>query len=123
MKSGFQPIYERLAAIMKQHEGGSFKGGPYGKRPDSYQLVGPPSKLTHGRPAWFGAVVMGKAYVSYHLIPVYMYPDLLKGVSPQLRQHMQGKSCFNFKTADDTLFAELETLTRQSFARFQTASL
>jgi hypothetical protein len=40
----------------------------------------------------------GKSYVSFHLIPVYMFPDLLKGLSPALEKRMQGKSCFNFKT-------------------------
>jgi hypothetical protein len=32
-----------------------------------------------------------------------------------LRAHMQGKSCFNFKAVDETLFGELERLTAESF--------
>jgi hypothetical protein len=32
---------------------------------------------------------------------------------------MQGKSCFNFKVADKTLFAELDDLTSRGFARFR----
>ena len=46
---------------------------------------------------WFGAVKIGKAYVSYHLMPLYMNEPLARTVSPQLKKHMQGKSCFNFK--------------------------
>jgi hypothetical protein len=34
-------------------------------------------------------------------------PKLLEGCSQQLRARMQGKSCFNFKTVDEALFAEL----------------
>jgi hypothetical protein len=52
-----------------------------------------------GQPMWFGAVKIGKAYVSYHLMPLYMNAPLTKSVSPVLKKHMQGKSCFNFKGA------------------------
>lgn len=115
-------MYEKLKAIMQPHESDVFKGGPYGKRPDSYCLVGPPSQVTHGQPAWFGGVVMGKTYVSYHLIPVYIWPDLLADVSPELKQHMQGKSCFNFKNVDEKLFKELADLTAKGFKKFKTIS-
>jgi hypothetical protein len=68
---------------------------------------------------FFGAVKIGKRYVGFHLMPVYAYPDLLDGISPELRQRMQDKSCFNFTKPDDTLFAELERLTAPGFRRFQ----
>jgi len=66
----------------------------------------------------FGAVRMGKAYVSFHLIPVYCCPDLLDGLTPELKKHMQGKSCFNFKTVDEKLFKELAKVTKAGCARF-----
>jgi hypothetical protein len=65
-----------------------------------------------GQPMWFGGVRSGKAYVSYHLMPVYSHPALLQSLSPALRRRMQGKSCFNFKKPDPDLMAELEALTR-----------
>ena len=52
------------------------------------------------QPMWFGGVRSGKAYVSYHLMPVYSHPALLEAISPALRRRMQGKSCFNFKAPD-----------------------
>jgi hypothetical protein len=67
---------------------------------------------------FFGAVRMGKAYVSFHLMPVYAFPDLLESMSPELKKHMQGKSCFNFKTVDEKLFKEVTKLTRAGCARF-----
>ena len=42
---------------------------------------------------------------------VYFEPALLKGISPELKKRMQGKSCFNFKTVDKALFKELGELT------------
>jgi hypothetical protein len=66
---------------------------------------------------FFGSVQIKKNYVSFHLMPVYMYPDLLKHISPELRKHMQGKSCFNFKKIETSLFEELSQLTKQGFER------
>jgi hypothetical protein len=64
---------------------------------------------------WFGAVRLGKAYVSFYLMPVYGEPRLLAGMSPELRKRMQGKSCFNFTHVDEALFAELTSLTKRGF--------
>jgi hypothetical protein len=50
-------------------------------------------------------------------MPIYMYPDLLDSISPELKKHMQGKSCFNFKKMDETLFLELDELTHHSVER------
>ena len=43
-------------------------------------------------------------------MPVYVDPGLLDDVSPELRKRMQGKSCFNFTSVDEPLFAELGDL-------------
>jgi hypothetical protein len=72
-----------------------------------------------GYPGYFGGVKVGKRYVSYHLMPVYAFPELLDGVPAQLLKRMQGKSCFNFTTVDDTLFAELRQLTRRGYGAFE----
>ena len=66
-----------------------------------------------GQPMWFGAVKLGKAYVSYHLMPLYMNGPLAKTVSPQLKKHMQGKTCFNFKVPPPAeVLEELRRLTK-----------
>ena len=56
---------------------------------------------------------LGKSYVSYYLMPVYATPSLVASMSPELRKRMQGKACFNFKSVDEPLFAELDALTGQ----------
>jgi hypothetical protein len=68
---------------------------------------------------WFAGVRLGKAYVSYYLMPVYVEPSLLDDISPELRRRMQGKSCFNFRSVDEDLFAELAELTRRGYERSQ----
>jgi hypothetical protein len=46
-------------------------------------------------------------------MPVYVNPKLLDDISPGLLKRMQGKSCFNFKDIDKTLFKELSKLTKR----------
>ena len=70
---------------------------------------------------FFAAVRVGKAYVSFHLMPVYACADLLNAMSPELKKRMQGKSCFNFKTTDEKLFKELAKLTNEGFKKFNDA--
>jgi hypothetical protein len=60
---------------------------------------------------------LGKRYVSFHLMGVYAAPELLGDMSPELRRRMQGKSCFNFSTVDETLFGELAALTARAIPR------
>lgn len=70
-----------------------------------------------GQPMWFGAVKLGKAYVSFHLMPLYMSPALEKEISPELKKRMQGKTCFNFKTIPSPeLIGDLRRLTAAAFA-------
>lgn len=52
-------------------------------------------------------------------MPVYMFPGLLAGISPELKRRMQGRSCFNFRQLDDRLMVELRQLTKKSFNRFK----
>jgi hypothetical protein len=70
------------------------------------------------QPLWFAGVRKGKAYVSYHLIPIYACPELAKGMSPDLKKRMQGKDCFNFKKVDAKLFKELGQLTKSGLEKF-----
>lgn len=77
----------------------------------------------NGKPLFFAAVIMGKAHVSYHLMPVYWEPALLKGISRELKRRMQGKSCFNFNEPKPALFRELSRLTAKGFALYRSRNL
>ncbi len=71
------------------------------------------------KPLFFGAVQIKKAYVSFHLMPIYVKPELLEGLSPELKARMQGKSCFNFAASDKALFKELAALTKAGYASYK----
>jgi hypothetical protein len=68
---------------------------------------------------FFAAVKRRKADVAFHLMPVYVRPQLLDSLSPELRKRMQGKSCFNFAKGGGALFVELSTLTAKGFESFR----
>ena len=108
-------VFDRLAAIFAPYRSTLLAKSD---EPGNLYLETPPS-AAYPSGLFFGAAKIGKRYVSFHLMPVYVHPDLLQGISPELQKRMQGKSCFNFTRSDDALFGELETLTAAGFARFQ----
>ena len=71
------------------------------------------------KPLFFGAVQMKKSYVSFHLMPVYVRPELLASASPELKARMQGKSCFNFAAVEPALIKELAALTKAGYASYK----
>ena len=115
----FQPVFGELKKLLEPYAG-TLK--PHSKAGD-YQLIGPPTPRSQGREVWFGAVQIKKNYVSYHLMAVYAFPDLLDDVSPELKKRMQGKSCFNFKAVDKALLKELGALTKKGYQRFKKEGL
>lgn len=73
-----------------------------------------------GQPLFFGSVRTGKAYVSFHLLPLYMSEPLTRMVTPALKKRMQGKACFNFKTAPEAeLIADLKALIEASLRQWK----
>ncbi|HQJ52583.1 MAG TPA: hypothetical protein PKW05_12485 [Anaerolineae bacterium] len=109
-------VRDRLIAILKPYEHGSLtltvtRGWDYG-------LAGPPTHESIRKAVWFAGVKTTKKYVSYYLMPVYAFPDLLERISPGLRKRMQGKSCWNFRVIDEALLAELAVLTESAYQRY-----
>src|SRR6266699_5061384 len=117
-KNNFAPTFQKLKAILE----------PYASKlivvhdTDSNYYLDTKHVMKNKHRLFFGAVRLGKAYVSFHLMPVYACVDLLSEISPELKKHMQGKSCFNFKNPDAGLFKELARLTKAGFARFNDPS-
>jgi hypothetical protein len=112
----FDKVFTALKAVMKTQE----KTLRVLKdEPEEYSLV-TKSNSHKGGPMWFGSVKMGKAYVGYHLMPLYFNPPLNALVSSALKKRMQGKTCFNFKKVDEELFAELEALTKVGVESYRT---
>jgi len=119
MKPEFEEIFSGLKAIMKKHEQ-TLK--VLKDEPQEYTLA-TKSNSNRGQPMWFGSVRAGKAYVSYHLMPLYFNPKMNALVPPALKKRMQGKTCFNFKSVDKELFDELKKLTREGVDSYRRREL
>ncbi len=113
----FTEVFERLKEIIE----------PYSKKlvvtvnESGHFYVNTHFIMKNKKPLYFGSVKINKSYVSFHLMPVYVFPELLQSISPELKRRMQGKSCFNFKAVDQLIFQELSELTARGYSRYETA--
>ena len=112
-KREFELAFQGLRKILRPYDAKLrvLKDGPGGYMSESKSI------RYQGKPLMFASIT-SKSYVAFHLFPVYVFPDLLKGISPELKRRMQGKTCWNFKKAEEALFAELEGIVKASFQRF-----
>lgn len=115
----FDATFERLKRVLKRYERHLTI---ISDTPDGYSLNARYSDKWQ-KEILFGGVQIRKTYVSFYLMPLYMYPDLLSGLSKKLKARLQGKSCFNFRTADTDQLKELAELTSRGFERFREEGL
>lgn len=113
--SNFQTVFGELKKILV----------PYGKKlvvendeVDNF-YINTDFIMKNKKPMYFASVKINKNYVSFHLMPVYVFPNLIESISPELKRRMQGKSCFNFKTIDVDLFKELTVLVQNGYLHYQ----
>lgn len=113
MPAEFKIIFARLRKILQAY---SKRLAVTEDSPERYCLTGGVHP-THKKPMPIAWVQIGKAYVSFHHMGLYGY----EGLSKELQKRRQGKTCLNFKVADEKLFEEVEQLTAESFATFKKA--
>jgi hypothetical protein len=113
----FEGVFRRLKGILAPYAGDL---AVQADKPGAYSMAG---RARDDKETWFGAATVRKNYVSFHLMPVYSHPQLLKGISPELKRRMQGKSCFNFTAVDENLLGELERLTENGFKTYRKEGL
>ena len=110
----FDAVHARLRDILLRHRGNLVvtKDGPGGVAIEVPGLEGKPWGYVAG-------TRVGKSYVSYYLMPVYVSPELAASVSPALAKRKQGKACFNFTKVDEELLAEMDALTARCVPGFR----
>ena len=110
--SDLQVLFERFKAVLEPYASRMYVSAD---APGMYGLDLAPA--AQRQPAtYFAGTRLGKRYVSYYLMSVYLDPSLLDDVSPELRKRMQGKSCFNLTRVDETLIDERAGLTARGYA-------
>lgn len=109
-------ILDQLRILFRRHEA---KCVLLHDDPTRHYLGTHEVRAKDGYRTWFGGIEIKKSYVSAHVIPVYVHPEMIDAHSLDLTKRMQGKSCFNFKLADAGLFAELDRLITAGIVRFE----
>jgi hypothetical protein len=116
MTSDFEAAFASLKSILAKHAKKFTVTADTATDYTLYCKSPSPFKQHKGQPLYFAGVRVGKAYVSFHLLPLYMSP---MKVPAGLKKRMQGKACFNFKTAPDKeQLAELKQLTADGLKVF-----
>jgi hypothetical protein len=100
----FDVVYSRLSEMLLRHKD---KLSVAIEKPGEF-WVAVTGATYRGKPLVFAGVRMGKNYVSYHLMSVYMREVK---ISAELQKRRQGKACFNFASVDEKLFKEMDQLT------------
>jgi hypothetical protein len=96
---------------------------PYRDRLETASIYNIPTLRRPGAKAhdWFAFVKPASKHVSFFLMPIVTWPDLLDGCSDVLLKRRQAKSAFSFSAVDEALFGELEALVARAFERYTTA--
>jgi hypothetical protein len=114
-KEQFEAVFERLKGILQAYEPQLLVQA----NGSTDYTLNTPYVAEYKKELFFGGVQIKKNYVSYHLMPVYVFPALLDEASPELKKRMQGKSCFNFTSINEATFEELSRLTQRGFEEFK----
>ena len=115
-KPDFVPVFTALREILERFIGKDL--AVQTDKPGNYHTEIP--SIPHRRkPLYFAGVRTGKNYVSFHLLPAYFNPGLVKSMSPALKKRKQGKACFNFTQVEKECFAELGRLAREGLKEFK----
>jgi hypothetical protein len=113
MAADLGAVEARLDAILE----------PYRSKLEPATIYNLPTMRRPGAKAhdWFAFVQPAAKHVSFFLLPMVTWPDLLDGCSPDLLKRRKALSAFNFATVDESLFAELEALVARAYERYTAA--
>jgi hypothetical protein len=112
-------IYERLVAILAP-----YRDQLITVQDDDVQLyLDTPYRMAKDKPLGFGGIAKRSKYVSFYLMPIYLFPDLMRDISSDLEETMRGRSSFSLTELDEALFEELTELTERGFLRFESEGL
>jgi hypothetical protein len=125
MPRDLQAVFTRLRAVLQKHAAGASVSADTNARYCLEGDVGPATLQAWGGRirrkqipvAW---VEVGKTAVSFHIMALGD-SSLHAGMSDALRARMQGKTCFNFVTENEALFAELDGVTTRALTVFRKA--
>lgn len=79
----------------------------------AYELWGKKKATVGGRERdgiFFAAAMIQKNFVGFYFFPIYTNPREFKGIPPELKKCLKGKSCFHVKKNDKKLFGQIRKI-------------
>jgi len=79
----------------------------------AYELYGKKKVTVGGRECdgiFFAAAMIQKNFVGFYYFPIYTHPQEFKGIPPELKKCLKGKSCFHVKKNDKSLFGQIQKI-------------
>ncbi len=70
---------------------------------------------------YFASAVVRKDMVSFYVFPIYGHPELFIDVAPIAMKCLKGKTCFNFKKAEQVNKKEILALLKKGLAVWKKA--
>ena len=97
---------------------------PYASKLETASIYNIPTLRRPGAKAhdWFAFVKAEPKHVSFYLLPMLTYPELMADVSPALAKRRTGKSMLRFTAVDEPLFVELEGVVARAYDRYAGSS-
>ena len=99
-------VFDELKAILARHARLFTVRDGLVKNKRDYHLILEKPVVIGGRPRkelWFASIIQQKASVGF-----YFTPDVKSKLSPELLKHLDGGSCFHFKTLTPALKKHVE---------------
>ena len=100
-------VFDELKAILGRHAKLFTEREGAVKNKRDYHLILQKPPVTGGRQKndlWFASIIQQKDSVGFYFMP----PDVKSKLSPELLKHLDGKSCFHFKTLTPALKRHVE---------------
>jgi len=101
-------VFDEMKALLARHAGLFTVREGYVKNKRDYHLILEKQVVIDGRPRkelWFASIIQQKDSVGFYFTP----PDVKEKLSPELLSHLDGKSCFHFKSLTPALKKDLAT--------------
>ena len=115
MDTEFAVVFETLKGVLEKNTRGLAVKADTASGYDVTGKVASPFPQHKGQPMWIAAVRLGKAYVSYHLMPVYMNPALQAMDFARVEEEDAGTGLLQFQEGAGACGAERARRTDEGF--------
>ena len=113
MKEPFEPIFARLKSVLGSYSPPMKAVSDSAKRYDLYTTKEVEMFGRKYPSLYFAGIKLQKGSVGFYYFPLYMYPEMLADIPPELKKLLKGKTCFHIKKYDEEIFRQVEKVMKE----------